>query len=87
MSRDSAMQPLVSWEGVGVRELCLESGRYFWRDRLVSSMKNESEGDQSGVCNLLCCWVCRLLQNTVAATGSCDLKFRPSAAFLPGLLL
>lgn len=58
----------------------------FWRDHLVS-MKNESESDQSGVCSLLCTWVCRLLQNTVPATGSCDHKFGPSAAFLPGLLL
>lgn len=59
----------------------------FWRDHLVNSMKSESEGDQSGLCSLLCTCVSRLLQNTVPATGSCDHKLGPGVAFLPDLLL
>lgn len=48
MSRDSSMQPSVSWEGVAVRgPLFGEWALMFWRDRFVNSMKNELEGDQS----------------------------------------
>lgn len=87
MSRDSSMQPSVSWEGVGVEGCVWREALMFRRGHLVSSMKNESEGDQSGVCSLLCTWVCRFLQDAVPATGSRGHKFGPSAAFLPGLPL
>lgn len=42
----------------------------FWRGHLVTSMKNESEGDKSGVCSLLCTWVCRFPQDACQQLGA-----------------